>query len=105
LWAGIGLACVYAGGSGENEVEALIGNAGASAKWLRQGAAFGIAAHARSGLIPEFTASRSLQICGRAPDAVAALIERERVKAGCAAQPLAYQAWRTGTAAALERRR
>jgi hypothetical protein len=102
LWAGIGLACVYAGGSDEAGVETLLAGAGPAAKWLRQGAAFGIAAHARAGLVPEFTASRSLQICQRAADAVAELVERERVTGRAGPQPFEYQEWRARVAAALE---
>jgi len=49
LWSGIGLACAYAGGIGQDEVQALCSAAG-TARWhLAQGAAFAAKARQRAG--------------------------------------------------------
>jgi len=100
LWAGVGLACVYAGGAGPAAASELVQAAGAAAKWMRQGAAFGLAAHLRAGSLPGEAAAAAERICSAAPSRVADIVERS-FQAARGLQPWAYQHWRRGVAAAL----
>lgn len=49
LWAGLGLACAYAGGRTESEIAALLAAAGPHAPHLAQGVAFAAEARRRAG--------------------------------------------------------
>lgn len=106
LWAGVGLACVYAGGVDEASVELLMAKAGPALRWLRQGAAFAVSAHARAGTVPPEAAAAAQYICGLPPDALVWLVDdafssalRENIP-----QPARYQGWRRRVAAAVDLR-
>ena len=105
LWAGVGLACVYAGGADEAAVERLIARSGSALRWLRQGAAFAVGAHARAGAMPAEAAGAAARICSLTPDAVAQLVDDAyRAALGSdAPQPARYQGWRRRVADKLDR--
>ncbi len=103
LWAGIGLASTYAGGTEEADVDQLAAASGEHLAWLRQGAAFALGAHARSGFIPEDSARRSARLCGIEPQLLVTLVDTEfaAVTGDRSLQPAPYQSWRRRVAAAL----
>lgn len=103
LWAGVGLACVYAGGADDASVERLIAKPGPALRWLRQGAAFAVGAHARAGVVPPEAAAAARRICGIEPDALVQLVDDAFAAASRkdAPQPARYQGWRGRVAAAL----
>lgn len=106
LWAGIGLACVYAGGSDAPGVDALGRLSGAHIRWLRQGAAFAIGARARAGPVPAEAEATARQICGADAEALTAIVAESLAGAqrNSARQPRLYQEWRRRVADAIEAR-
>jgi hypothetical protein len=94
LWAGIGLACAYAGPSDAAGRAALRDAAGQHVGWLRQGVIFASAARARARVVPSHTrdACRDLvgidveQAARWADDACSDLLHRADVAA--------YDLWR-----------
>ncbi len=106
LWAGAGLACVYAGGADQAAVERLMAKAGPALRWLRQGAAFAVGAHARAGVVPAEAATAAKRICGLAPEPLVRLVDDAFLAArgSDAPQPARYQGWRRRVADALDRR-
>lgn len=106
LWAGVGLASVYAGGASSSDIERLKVAAGPCERWLMQGAAFAVGAHARTGIVPEEAEVAALQISGADPETLVALVERALADARrhAGAQPAPYQCWRNKVADALEQR-
>jgi hypothetical protein len=107
LWAGVGLACVYAGGADEAAVDRLMAKAGPASRWMRQGAAFAVGAHARAGAVPSEAAAAAQQICGLESDALVQLVDDafEDALREESPQPARYQGWRRRVAASLDRRR
>jgi len=106
LWAGVGLACVYAGGADEAAIERLVAKSGPALRWLRQGAAFAVCAHARAGAVPSEAAAAARRICGLTPDTLVRLVDDAFSNAlrGDAPQPARYQGWRRRVADELDRR-
>jgi enediyne biosynthesis protein E3 len=105
LWAGIGLACVYAGGASPAAIGRLTEAAGPSLRWMRQGAAFAIAAHARAGAVPAEAAAAAGQLCRLDTAALVELVNKaqSRTFKTETPQPIGYQAWRSLVADGLER--
>jgi enediyne biosynthesis protein E3 len=104
LWAGIGLACVYAGGADAAGIDRLMASAGRDLRWLRQGAAFAVAALARAGDVLPEPARAAERISGMPHDALAPLAD-EALRGAMASglDPLSrYQDWRARVASALE---
>lgn len=71
LWAGIGLACAYAGPSETADRDALRDAAGSHLPWLRQGVLFASAARAQSGIVPPNTDRACRDLVGIDPVAAA----------------------------------
>lgn len=94
LWAGIGLACGYAGPTDAAGRAALCEAAGRHVDWLRQGVLFASAARARAGIVPSHTRDACRDLVGIdvgqatrwADDACADLLHR--------ADAAAYDLWR-----------
>jgi hypothetical protein len=98
LWAGVGLACGYAGGRDAGQLAELRRSAGPYAPCLGQGVAFAAEARARAEWIPPETELASQAICGMSAAALADLTDEVRpaTPAGepvAAAEP-AYEVWR-----------
>lgn len=106
LWAGLGLACVYAGGSDAPGVDALARLSGDCIRWLRQGAAFAIGARARAGAVPAEAEATARQICGAEAETLTAIVAQSLIAVQCnsAPQPRPYQEWRRRVADAIEAR-
>ena len=106
LWAGVGLACVYAGGSDAPGVHALAHLSGRHIRWLRQGAAFAIGARARAGAVPAEAEATARQLCDADAAALTAIVAQSLTAVQChsAAQPRPYQEWRRRVADAIEAR-
>lgn len=96
LWAGVGLASVYAGGAGPDAVAELEAASGRSRRWFRQGAAFALVAHARARSIPRHASQSAQAICRLSGDAIETLVEQARrtASAGGGAATERYQSWR-----------
>jgi hypothetical protein len=105
LWAGVGLASVYAGGAGPSGIDQLKAAAGPSGRWLMQGAAFAVGAYARTGIVPREAEEAALRISGADPETLVALVDRALADARhhVGAQPAPYQCWRKHVADALAR--
>ncbi len=95
LWSGVGLACGYAGGRGEADLEALRRAAGAHAPRLAQGVAFAAKARERAGNPTEHTELAAQVICGASAAAVAAITDEagRDLPADDAGKP-AFEVWR-----------
>ncbi|MEA3012180.1 MAG: enediyne biosynthesis protein [Sphingomonadales bacterium] len=106
LWAGLGLACVYAGGAGAADLDRLCVMAGRSLRWVRQGAAFAVGAHARAGTVPAEAEAAATRVCGAGAAMLVAAVDAAYAQAlrDPVPQPGRYQAWRCRVAAALEQR-
>lgn len=73
LWAGLGLACAYAGGRERAEVESLLQSAGRFAPQLAQGVAFAAGCRDRAGNLVPHTDLACQAIWGRSAAEVAAI--------------------------------
>ena len=103
LWSGVGLAAAYAGGLEERQLDLLAAGAGSSRPWLAQGAAFGIEAHARAGVVPAHASLAALRLCGTSAASLSALVlsARDEAVGRFGAAPAAYGAWRRNVAETL----
>ena len=75
LWSGIGLACTYAGGVGEEELRKLKLLAGGFRAPLAQGSAFGAKARRRAGIVVPYTEVACRVCCGMSADEAAQLTD------------------------------
>ena len=64
LWAGIGLACTYAGATDAAGRRQLRAAAGSYLAWLQQGVVFGAAARTRAGVTPNHTHDACRELTG-----------------------------------------
>jgi hypothetical protein len=105
LWAGVGLACAYAGGASQYTLGSLHAAAGPSRSWLGQGAAFALAAHHRAGIMPPHTETSVRRFCATAPGLLVHQVERERQAAvrKVGAGPGAYAEWRRAIASLMDK--
>jgi hypothetical protein len=95
LWAGIGIACAYAGGRGREEVAALRRAAAGYVPQLAQGVAFAARARERAGNPAAHTALAAEVICGVSAAEAAAVTVRtlEALPADRPGEP-AFEVWR-----------
>jgi hypothetical protein len=94
LWAGIGLAATYAGGSGEPELERLLAHVGEHRAQLAQGAAFAAEAREKAGLTLDHTHLATRVLCGTTPEE-ASRICIDLMPSGADQDGLpAYELWR-----------
>ena len=101
LWAGIGLACVYAGGTDSAKVQALRRHAGPSLRWMRQGAAFAVSAHARGGGVPHESALAASTLCQTDVGSLIRIVD-DAFDQVPGPQPRTYQEWRRRVADVLD---
>jgi len=94
LWAGIGLACAYAGPSETADRDALRDAAGGQLAWLRQGVVFGSAARARAGIVPPHTAAACRDLVGIDPAAAAGWAAEAATGLLQRSDVAAYDRWR-----------
>lgn len=95
LWAGLGLACAYAGGRTEAEIEALLAAAGPHAPQFAQGVAFAAEARQRAGN-PTSHTELACQVIWGAPAGDAAAVgdeARRDLPADRPGEP-AFEVWR-----------
>ncbi|MEJ2409609.1 MAG: DUF1702 family protein [Novosphingobium sp.] len=104
LWAGVGLAATYAGGISLNALDDLA--PGAGRRWLRQGAAFAITAHARAGTPPPQSIAAAERITGLAWPLIVSLVAEAEQTARAADRPTIeqYRLWRSLIAGLIEGR-
>jgi len=95
LWAGVGLACAYAGGPGRGQIEALLRSSGEHAPGLAQGIAFAAEARHKAGNLAPHTELACETVWGRSAREVAELTLQLSggLPAGRPEEP-AYEVWR-----------
>lgn len=94
LWSGVGLACAYAGGAPEVDVETLKHRAGFHHPALAQGGAFAAKTRQRAGNPAAHTELACRILCGSSADEAAAVTDR-CLPASCGdASVPAYETWR-----------
>jgi hypothetical protein len=94
LWSGVGLACAYAGGVGQADLERLRAQAEGFEAELAQGAAFAAQARRRAGNPAEHTAMACKVVCGVSADGAAAVTERALHDLPPDGALPAYEVWR-----------
>jgi hypothetical protein len=94
LWAGVGLASTYAGGTGADELTALRRHAGPHTAQLAQASAFAAEARVRAGLLVPHTAVATGVLCGTTPEAAARLTHDLRPEVPVNDDVPAYEVWR-----------
>jgi enediyne biosynthesis protein E3 len=104
LWAGVGLAAVYAGGAALDQLDRLA--PGHSNRWLKQGASFAIAAHARAGEPPCESAQAAYRITGLDWRELVELVNAAEKSARAVPLPSIeqYHLWRSLVADSFEKR-
>jgi enediyne biosynthesis protein E3 len=104
LWAGVGLAAVYAGGVSLDRLDALA--PGQPHRWLKQGAGFAISARARAGAPPTDCAQAAARITGYEWHELVELVDEAEKSARTSMLPPIeqYQLWRSLVADRLEKR-
>ncbi|MFC5064231.1 DUF1702 family protein [Actinomycetospora atypica] len=103
LWAGIGLAATYAGGSDASELGVLVEAAGPYRTDLAQGSAFAAEARLRAGLLVPHVSTATEVLAGTDPRSASEVCLRTRpstAAAGADGEP-AYETWRRAIGAAL----
>jgi hypothetical protein len=105
LWSGIGLASAYAGGAGEESLQALRKASGEHARELAQGAAFAAQARQRAGNPTEHTELACFVYCGvgAREAALATQTALAALPAGRDQTGQQYEAWRAGIRRLLAR--
>ncbi|HST48002.1 DUF1702 family protein [Jatrophihabitans sp.] len=94
LYAGAGLAATYAGGVGEDELQAFVQRAGQYLPEVAQGSVFGAAARFQTGLVLPHTTLAAATLTGLTPAAASELADRARTGLlGASDLPL-YELWR-----------
>jgi len=94
LWAGIGLACAYAGPSDTASRDALRDAAGPHLPWLRQGVLFASAARARAGIVPPHTVEACRELVGIDPAEAAGWADQASTDLLRRTDVAAYDRWR-----------
>nr|WP_225953355.1 DUF1702 family protein [Kibdelosporangium phytohabitans] len=96
LFAGVGLACTYAGGAGEEELRELAERAGDCRPQLAQGSAFAASARVTSDLVTPHTEMATQVLCGMTPQDADSVCQKtkpsEPEQAGDAVP--AFELWR-----------
>jgi hypothetical protein len=94
LWSGVGLACAYAGGADDADVEVLRAGAAAFASQLAQGAAFASKARARACNAAAHTESACRILCGMTAGAAAEITDAALIGLPSDGDVPAYEIWR-----------
>ena len=94
LFAGIGLACTYAGGVDEDEMENLREAAGAHWPQLAQGSAFAAKARQRAGNLIPHTELACRTLCGMSAEEAAAITDHTLADLPPDPNRPAYELWR-----------
>lgn len=99
LWAGVGLACGYAGATDAAGRQALGQASGRFLSNVRQGVLFAATARLRSGFVPEHTALACRELVGLPVEQAARWTEQESADLFERCDVEAYQLWRDRLAA------
>ena len=102
LWSGIGLACAYAGGIDETEIESLRAACRHYAPHLAQGAVFAAAARERAGNGTPHNEIACRVLCGMSMEDAVILSDRQRAAADPERPEPVYEQWRGNIRSALE---
>jgi hypothetical protein len=102
LWSGIGLAAVFAGGSGHADLAALADDAGEHRPHLAQGAVFAAKARVHSGCEPPHTAVGVSAFCGMTVADAARLADDAAANGLTGSGEPDYEIWRTKIRARFE---
>jgi enediyne biosynthesis protein E3 len=102
LWSGIGLACTYAGGVGDAELNTLRLASGVHWPHLAQGAVFAAGARQRAGNMNSQTETACLSLCGISAARASELCE-ETLRDVNEGKVPAYEQWRRLIRAELQR--
>ncbi len=94
LWGGVGLACTYAGGVPEADIEALAAAAGDLRPHLAQGAAFAAKARLRAGNPAPHTEMACRVLCGRDAGEAAAVTDAALEDLPADGDEPAFEVWR-----------
>ncbi len=94
LWAGVGLACTYAGGAERAEIEELTSLARSHAPDLAQGAAFASQARRRAGNPTAHTDLACRVLCGCSAEEAAEVAVRSLANLEPEGELPAYEVWR-----------
>lgn len=104
LWAGVGLACAYAGPSDAAGRALLAEAAGRQVHWLRQGVLFGSAARDRAGVVPAHTRDACRDLVGIEVAQASSWADQDCVDLLRRREVAAYQLWRDRLADRAARR-
>jgi enediyne biosynthesis protein E3 len=94
LWAGVGLACAYAGGAPNDGVKRLAELSADHAPQLAQGAAFAAEARRRAGNMAAHTDAACRVLCGTSAEEAAAVARQEMQALPPDGAIPAYEVWR-----------
>lgn len=101
LWSGVGLASVYAGGVGVDELRQLRRASGDFLPHLAQGAAFAAKARLRAGNATDYTEAASGILCGTTAEAAARVTDKALADLPPDGAEPAYEIWRRRVQARL----
>lgn len=104
LWAGVGLATTYAGGATVDTFDGLVPDP--ERRWLKQGAAFAVTAHARACAPPPYATATVERITGIDWPTVTHLVADAEAAARSTGKPSVaqYQLWRSLIADFIDQR-
>lgn len=94
LWAGVGLACAYAGGVPPRVLHTLVEAAGGDRCWLAQGVAFAAKARQAAGNLMPQTELACQLVCGLPAEEAALLTDQLTVDLPPDGELPAYEIWR-----------
>jgi len=102
LWSGIGLACTYAGGVTDEDLQKIQDLSTPFQAHLTQGSGFAIKARMRAGNLGEHTQRASYVICRASPDEVARRIDLATEDLPPDGLEPSFEVWRQRIQAALQ---
>lgn len=94
LWSGVGLACAYAGGVTQAEIEMLAAASGQHRSYLAQGVTFAAATRQRAGNPAAHTELAAQIICGCSMADAARLTDRVHPQLSTTSSEPAFELWR-----------
>lgn len=94
LWAGVGLACAYAGGVSQERVSQLVERCGIHRLELAQGVCFAAQARHRAGIGTAYTEMACQVVCGISAEAAAAITQASLPDVSRLTSEEAYSIWR-----------
>ncbi|WP_245627728.1 DUF1702 family protein [Actinomadura oligospora] len=104
LWAGVGLAATFAGGTGDAGYETLRREAGEHVPELAQGSVFAVKARHYSGFVPEHTEAAARRLTGLTVERAVLLADDTAVTGDTGPVP-AYEQWRRNVREGWEKAR